>query len=123
MIPMFLTAPPESTVYKRTGRFATREMASKNKPAASQTRSKTPKESKKDKGQGPFKAEITITLSDKQAAKTLKNAKVITVQELARQTGVKISAANAYLRGAVADGKVQRVGGYSGHWLYQGVSS
>ena len=71
-------------------------MASKNKPAA-QARSKAPKpskDSKKDKG-----------------------------QELARHTGVKVSAANAYLKEAARSGSVKRVGGYSGHWLYQVVSS
>ena len=100
-------------------------MASKNKPAA-QARSKAPKpskDSKKDKGQGPPKAEIVVTLTEKQAAKPLKGSKVITAQELARHTGVKVSAANAYLREAARSGSVKRVGGYSGHWLYQGVSS
>lgn len=100
-------------------------MASKNKPAA-QARSKVPKpskDSKKDKGQGPPKAEIVVTLTEKQAAKPLKSSKVITAQELARHTGVKVSAANAYLKEATRGGSVKRVGGYSGHWLYQVVSS
>ena len=98
-------------------------MASKNKKAAVQARTKTTRDSKKDKSQGPAKAEITVTLTEKQAAKPLKNAKVITAQELARQAGVKVSAANQYLQEATASGVVRRVGGYSGHWLYQTVSS
>ena len=53
----------------------------------------------------------------------MKNAKVITAQDLATKTGVKISAANKYLRAAVRSGTAKKVGGYSGHWLYQGVSS
>lgn len=89
------------------------DMASKYKP----------KTNPKDKGQGPAKAEIIVMLTEKQAAKALKGAKVITAQELARQTGVKISAANRHLREAVQNGTVKRVGGYSGHWLYQPVSS
>lgn len=97
-------------------------MASKNKPAA-QTRNKQPKDNKKDKSQGPPKAEITVILTEKQASKYIKSAKVITAQELARQTGVKVSAANTYLQDATNGGAIRRVGGYSGHWLYQRVSS
>ena len=59
-------------------------MASKNKPAAAQTRNKQPKDNKKDKSQGPPKAEITVILTEKQASKYIKSAKVITAQELAR---------------------------------------
>ena len=55
--------------------------------------------------------------------KIIQNSKVITVQDLARQTGVKISAANAFLRESASKGTVKRVGGYSGHHLYQVVSS
>jgi len=46
---------------------------------------------------------------------------VITVHELARQTGVKTSAANAYLLKLLASGDVKRIGGYSGHHIYQPV--
>ena len=61
--------------------------------------SKDSKKGKKDKGEGgPKKAEITVMVNEQQAMKILQNAKVITVQEMARQTGVKISAANKFLR-------------------------
>ena len=62
-------------------------------------------------------------VKEDQAMKIIKNAKVVTIQELARQTGVKISAANAFLRDATKKGTVKRVGGYSGHYIYQAVSS
>ena len=79
---------------------------------------------KKDKGDGgPRKAEITVMLNEQQAMKIIQNSKVITVQDLARQTGVKISAANAFLKESTNKGIVKRVGGYSGHHLYQVVSS
>ncbi len=98
-------------------------MTSKNRPAAAQDKSRESKDSKKDKGQGPPKAEITVILTDKQAGRFMKNAKVITAQDLATKTGVKVSAANKYLREAVRSGTAKKVGGYSGHWLYQGISS
>ncbi|MCV0430182.1 MarR family transcriptional regulator [Nitrosopumilus sp.] len=79
---------------------------------------------KKDKGEGgPKKAEITVKVDETQALKIIQNSKVVTVQDLARQTGVKISAANAFLRESANKGIVKRVGGYSGHHLYQAVSS
>ena len=79
---------------------------------------------KKDKGEsGPKKAEITVMVNEQQAMKIIQNSKVITVQDLARQTGVKISAANAFLKNSTEKGTVKRIGGYSGHHLYQSVSS
>ena len=88
------------------------------------TSSKDSKKGKKDKGEsGPKKAEITVMLNEQQAMKVIQHSKVITVQDLARQTGVKISAANAFLRESASKGNVKRVGGYSGHHLYQVVSS
>ena len=79
---------------------------------------------KKDKGEGgPRKAEITVIVNEQQAMKIIQNSKVVTVQDLARQTGVKISAANAFLKESASKGTVKKVGGYSGHHLYQAVSS
>lgn len=85
---------------------------------------KETKKSRKDKGEGgPSKAEITVMVNEQQAMKYIQNAKVVTIHDLARQTGVKISAANAFLRNAANKGTVKRVGGYSGHYLYQIASS
>jgi len=94
--------------------------AKKDKPE----NTKDSKKSKKDKGEGgPRKAEIVVLVNEQQAMKIIQNSKVITVQDLARQTGIKISAANAFLRESADKGVVKRVGGYSGHHLYQAVSS
>ena len=93
--------------------------ASKDKSAGSKDTKK-----KKDKGEGgPKKAEITVMVNEQQALKIIQNSKVVTVQDLARQTGVKISAANAFLKESTNKGIVKRIGGYSGHHLYQAVSS
>jgi|TARA_B100001105_G_C22234202_1_gene375392 small subunit ribosomal protein S25e len=101
-------------------------MGGAKKPTTA-NKDKTPKDSKKskkDKGEGgPRKAEITVMVNEKQGLKIIENSKVITVQDLARQTGVKISAANAFLIESTKKGIVKRVGGYSGHHLYQSVSS
>jgi len=95
--------------------------AKKDKPSKD---AKDSKKGKKDKGEGgPRKAEIVVMVNEQQAMKIIQNSKVLTVQDLARQTGVKISAANAFLRESASKGTVKRVGGYSGHHLYQVVSS
>jgi len=79
---------------------------------------------KKDKSEeGSAKAEIIVIVNEEHAMKFIKGAKVITVQELARQTGVKISAANAFLKKLLKEGVVKRVGGFSGHHIYQPMSA
>jgi len=68
--------------------------AKKDKPE----NAKDSKKGKKDKGEGgPRKAEIVVMVNEQQAMKIIQNSKVLTVQDLARQTGVKISAAIAFL--------------------------
>ena len=79
---------------------------------------------KKDKSdEGSSKAEITVIVNEDQAMKYIKNAKVITVQDLSRQLGVKISAANAFLKKLSNDGAIKKVGGFSGHHIYQPLSA
>ena len=85
---------------------------------------KDTKKGRKDKGEsGPRKAEVTVMVNEKEAMKIIQGSKVLTVHDLARQTGVKISAANAFLIDSTKKGLVKRVGGYSGHHIYQAVSS
>lgn len=98
----------------------------KKKSPAQQEKSQTTKPSdatkkkKQDKeGSAGQKPEISVTLTDEQAMKFLKGSKVITVSELAKQTGVKLSAANAFLQDALKRNVVKRVAGHSGHHLYQ----
>jgi small subunit ribosomal protein S25e len=80
-------------------------------------------EKKKDKKQekSERKAEITVLVNEDQALKLLKSNNYLTVNELARQTGVKISAANACLVNLVKKGSAKRAGGFSGHWIYQPI--
>ncbi len=110
------------------GIFFSQTMGGAKKPTAAKKDkpkdAKDSKKGKKDKGEGgPRKAEIVVMVNEQQAMKIMQNSKVLTVQDLARQTGVKISAANAFLRESANKGTIKRVGGYSGHHLYQVVSS
>ena len=90
---------------------------------SSKKEGKKGKKGDKEKSEGSNKAEISVTLTDEQASKVIQGSKVITVQELARQTGVKISAANAYLKKSLENGTVKKVGGYSGHHIYRPSST
>lgn len=103
----------------------------KKKSPAQQQKSQTDDAAKKagekkkgkKKDEGSSKAEITVIVNEEQAMKFIKNAKVITIQELARQLGVKISAANAFLKKLLKEGAVKKVGGFSGHHIYQPLSA
>ncbi len=70
------------------------------------------------KDQKPKANTISVIIDEGQAMNFIKGAKVFTVQELSRQTNVKVSAANALLQGLLKKGTVKRVGGYSGHHIY-----
>ena len=101
---------------------------SKNKSPAQKEKSQEKKDGskkgKKGKEEKKFsKSKITVMLNEDEANKIIQHAKVLTVHELARQTGVKISAANAFLKQSVKKGTVKRIGGHSGHHIYQPVSA
>ena len=105
---------------------------SKRKSPSQQEKSQTSEAAKKEgkkskkgdkKEGGPKKAEITVMLNDDQAMNIIKGAKVLTAQDLARQTGVKISAANTFLIRSLEKGIVKRISGRSGHYIYQPVSA
>lgn len=98
---------------------------SKNRSPAQQEKSQGDtksgdKKSKKQKGKESSspKAEIRVILTDEQASKIIRGSKFITVLELAKQAGIKASAANAYLQRACGAGTLRRAGGHSGHWIY-----
>lgn len=99
-------------------------MGNKNKSVSSNEKSQKPKDGKdkKDKKGPSEKKEIAVFINEENAAKIVKSAKVITVQELAKQTNVKISTANVFLKKSLADGSIKKVGGFSGHYVYQPVS-
>ena len=64
----------------------------------------------------------TVNINESQAAKYIKNSKVVTAYGLAKDANVKISIANAYIQKSVQDGILKRTSGFSGHHIYQPVS-
>ena len=103
----------------------------KNKSTGSSSKSKdagpqgaeVKKDGSKDKkekgGKGlQQKARISVMLNEGDGMKALSDLKAITPQVLARNTGVKISVANAFIKSLEARGNIKYVGGYSGHKVY-----
>jgi small subunit ribosomal protein S25e len=99
---------------------------SKNKSPAqkdkSQKKDVDPKKSKKSEKGKEAKTKLSVIIDESKATKYINDAKVITVQDLARHTDVKISEANSFLQKLLGEGTVERIGGFSGHHLYKSVS-
>ena len=97
---------------------------SKNKSPAQKEKSqgKDVKDKKAKKSEKSNTATTSVIINESKATKYINEAKVITVQDLARQTETKISTANSYLQKLLKDGIVERIGGFSGHHLYKSVS-
>ena len=98
-------------------------MGAKNKSVSSSEKSQGGKDkAKKEKKDTSEKKEVAVFINEDAASKIIKSSKVITIQDLAKQTNVKISTANAFLKKAVSEGTVKKVGGFSGHYIYQSAS-
>ena len=97
---------------------------SKNKSPAQKEKSqgKDVNDKKAKKSEKGNVSTTSVIINESKATKYINEAKVITVQDLARQIDVKISVANSFLRKLLADGSVKRIGGFSGHHLYKSVS-
>jgi small subunit ribosomal protein S25e len=92
--------------------------AQKDKSQQKNTEQKKVKKSKNDDS----KIEIAVSVNESQALKYFKSANAITAYDLAKNTSVKISTANSFLRKSLENGIVKRIGGFSGHHIYQTVS-
>ena len=98
-------------------------MGSKNKSVSSSEKSQGGKDKvKKDKKDHSEKKDVDVFINEEQASKIIKSSKAITIQDLARQANVKISTANAFLKKALVQGTVKKVGWFSGHYIYQPIS-
>ena len=98
-------------------------MGAKNKSVSSSEKSQGGKDkTKKEKKEHTEKKEVDVFINEEEASKIIKSSKAITIQDLARQTNVKISTANAFLKKSLEQGTVKKIGGFSGHYIYQPIS-
>ena len=99
---------------------------SKNKSPAQKEKAQHQKDTEQKKGKKSksedSKTEIFVLIDESRALKYIKSANVITAHDLAKNTSVKISVANSFLQKSLENGIVKRVGGFSGHHVYQAVS-
>ena len=98
---------------------------SKNKSPAQKekTQKKDVEDKKTSKSSKEKRVSVdTVNINESQAAKYIKNSKVVTAYGLAKETNVKISIANAYIQKSIQGGILKRTGGFSGHRIYQPVS-
>jgi len=99
---------------------------SKNKSPAqkdkSQSKDADPKKSKKSEKSDVANTGLSVIIDESKATKYIEESKAITVQDLARYANVKISIANSFLLKSLKQGTVKRVGGFSGHHVYQLIS-
>jgi small subunit ribosomal protein S25e len=99
-------------------------MGSKNKSVSSNEKSQSGKDkTKKDKKEHTEKKVTEVFINEEEANKIIKSSKIITIQDLARQTNVKISTSNAFLKKALSEGTIKKIGGFSGHYIYQPVTA
>ena len=99
---------------------------SKNKSPAQKEKLQQHKDAEQKKGKksksDDSKTVISVLIDESQALKYIKSTKVITTHDLARYTSVKVSTANSFLQKSLDKGIIKRIGGFSGHHVYQMVS-
>lgn len=101
----------------------------KNKPAAKQGKGTVTgpageiKPAAKDdkKGKPQQKSKLSVVLEEPVGMKAIAGMKAITIQSVAKSANVKISVANAFVKSLEARGLVKKIGGYSGHRIYEKV--
>lgn len=101
----------------------------KNKPAGKQDKGTItgpageikPAAKEEKKGKLQQRAKLAVVLEEPVGMKAIAGMKSITIQSVAKATSVKISVANAFVKSLEAKGLVKKVGGYSGHRVYEKV--
>ncbi len=74
---------------------------------------------KDEKSSKPLqKTKVSVLIDENSGLKTLQVMKSITVQNIAKTMGIKISVANSFIKSLESKGVVKLVGGYSGHRIY-----
>ncbi|NOJ28869.1 MAG: 30S ribosomal protein S25 [Nitrososphaeraceae archaeon] len=74
---------------------------------------------KEEKSSKPLqKTKVSVLIDENSGLKTLQGMKSITIQNIAKIMGIKISVANSFIKSLESKGTVKLVGGYSGHRIY-----
>ncbi len=67
--------------------------------------------------------QVDLSLSDDEIIKQIAPLKAVTIYSVARMFNIKASVANQIIRSLVEKGKLEKVGGFSGHYVYKVVGA
>lgn len=96
-----------------------RSSASSEKTAPAGEKKARKEDSIRTEDRGTQKQKLAVFVEESQGRKTLQSMKAITAQGFAKASGVKISAANSFIKSLELKGVLTSVGGYSGHRVYK----
>jgi small subunit ribosomal protein S25e len=96
-----------------------RSSTSSEKTASSGVGEKKERKEDRAEDRGTQKQKLAVFVEESQGRKTLQSMKAITAQGFAKASGVKISAANSFIKSLELKGVLTSVGGYSGHRVYK----
>jgi small subunit ribosomal protein S25e len=96
-----------------------RVIASSEKNAPVGEKKARKEDSIRTEDRGTQKQKLAVFVEESQGRKTLQSMKAITAQGFAKASGVKISAANSFIKSLELKGVLTSVGGYSGHRVYK----
>jgi small subunit ribosomal protein S25e len=78
-----------------------------------------PAAEKKTGSKPQHRQKLVVVIDESQGMRAIQGMKAITSHNMARNMGVKISIANAFIKSLEAKGVLRAEGGYSGHRIYQ----
>jgi small subunit ribosomal protein S25e len=96
-----------------------RSSASSEKNAPAGEKKARIEDSIRTEERGTQKQKLAVFVEESQGRKTLQSMRAITAQGFAKASGVKISAANSFIKSLELKGVLTSVGGYSGHRVYK----
>ena len=81
--------------------------------------SKDEKKGKPKQGQMAKSTSFTQKINEAEANKVISQMKAITVYAAAKSLGVNAAMAQVFIKSSEAKGTLQKIGGYSGHYVYK----
>lgn len=79
---------------------------------------KEEKKKKEEETQAAKGARAPASVSEEDVLKVVSSLKAVTIYTIANKLNIKASVANQILKSLVQKGKIEKVGGFSGHYVY-----
>jgi small subunit ribosomal protein S25e len=128
-LPLTYISPPgkgyielsSASLRQAVGGTKKKTLASAEKEQERKAEEEKPKEKKGGKGAKPSRAiqpQYSLSVREEEALEQLAPLKAITIYSAAKTLGVKASISSNLLRSMAEKGLLDRVGGFSGHYVY-----